>query len=311
MEATDRSHTEPATGSETSGNEQGPDPREHTLADGGLVVSTHWVHGTRGATTVAAEDVPFYRLLLDVLSDANVPDLMPADLAAECEDLADAQEHLADIDRGHVSVNNTGYGLSYVFAAQEAIEEYRESVSLAAVGCSGLKYEDEGTMPAKERYKSGYWTCKRRYGEHVVDGYKVISAEHAVLDPETPIEYYERTPDDLDGVPVESDARLPNGDTVDTLLDQWALDVYNGLTRWLADRAGGLNPKDVELEVLLGRKYKDRLTERGVFENLRIPGELSISHPYQEVEQAQGGQGYQMGWMTDEIDAATEGESDV
>jgi hypothetical protein len=42
-----------------------------------------------------------------------------------------------------------------------------------------------------------------------------------------------------------------------------------------------------------------------VFDALRGPAELSVSFPFQEVEQAQGGNGSQMGWMTDVVAAAT------
>jgi hypothetical protein len=183
--------------------------------------------------------------------------------------------------------------MSYCSTVAAAIEEHRnrEPITLAAVGCSGSKHQTEGTIPARERYRRGYWTCKRRYGEHVADDYRIISAEHAVLHPETPIEYYERTPDDLKAIPIDSDARLPSGEDVTTLLDRWTLDVYEGLTAWLSNVGGGVDPRDIDLEILLGRRYRDPLEARGVFDSLRISGNLSVSFIFQEVEQAQGGAG--------------------
>jgi hypothetical protein len=285
-----------------------PNPREHRLPNGNLAVSSHWVHGVRDATTVASEDEQLYRLLMDILADWRVPDTMPARLAAGCNHLIDVRDTITDIHRGSANAGGRSYGLTYCYRVRDAIDEYRdrEPLSLAAVGCSGDKINPDGPVPAKDLYDSGYWTCKQRYGETIPDNgqYKIISAEHAVLDPETPISYYERTPTDLEGVPVDSDQRLPSGKSVTTLLDQWALDVYQQLMQWLSTVAGGVDPRDVNLEILLGRKYRDRLERRGVFDALQIPGSLSISFPFQEAEMAQGGQGFQMQWMNHEVESA-------
>lgn len=282
-----------------------PDPREHELPNGDLAVSSHWVWGTRDATTVPEVDRPLYRLLMDVLADAHIPDCLPARLATACDDLVDARETVMNIDRGRVDVEDVGYGMSYYHKVRDAIDAYRDRdpLRLAAVGCSGSKYEDGEPMAAKERYKGAYWSNKRGYGE-TRDDWRVISAEHDVLHPETPIAYYERMPDDWRGVPVHSEARLPSGDPVDTRLDQWALDVYEGLSAWIAEVTDDIDPRNVELEVLLGRAYRDPLAERGAFDALRAPGDLTVLFPFQEVEQAQGGMFEQIGWMSDEIAAA-------
>ncbi|MEA5388351.1 hypothetical protein VB779_15765 [Haloarculaceae archaeon H-GB11] len=286
-----------------------PHPREHDLPGGDLAVSSHWVWGVRGATTVAAEDKPLYRLLMDILADVHVPDLMPARLATACEDLVAVRDAVENVDRGSADVGGVGWGMGYCYTVRDAIEEYRdrEPITLVAVGCSGSKHGDDGTMPACERYKGSYWSGKRSYYETVGDDGRIISAEHAVLHPETPIEYYERTPDDLRGIPIDSNQRLPSGDSVSTLLDRWALDVYEGLAAWLSDVVSGIDPRDVDLEVLLGRDYRDPLEVRGVFDALQIPGDLSVSYPYQEIEQAQGGMIQQIDWMGDAVEAATTG----
>lgn len=292
--------------SSTAENPHVPTPREDELPNGDLAVSSHWVWGVRGATTVPEEDRPLYRLLMDVLADAHVPDLMPAHLATECRDLVDARRVVMDIDRGRSDFGGVSYGMGFCFNVRDAIDEHRDRdpLRLAAVGCSGSKYNVDGAVPAKDLYRGSYWSCKQDYGETIGDEWRIISAQHAVLRPDEEIAYYERTPDDLRGIPVDSDQRLPNGDDVTTLLDQWALRVYNGLTEWLRDASDPLDPRDVELEVLLGRKYRTPLEDRGVFDALRAPGVLDVSFPFQEVEQAKGGNGNQMGWMTDEVDAA-------
>jgi hypothetical protein len=287
-----------------------PRPHEHDLPGGDLAVSSHWVHGVRAATTVPADDTPLYRLLMDVLADRHVPDTMPARLATACDDLVAVRGAVTDIERGRSGIAGVSYGLSYLKTVEDAIDEYRDRdpVRLVAVGCSASKHEDDGVMPAADRYKGSYWVGKRRYYETVGDDGRIISAKHAVLDPETPIVYYERTPDDLAGVPVDHEGRLPDGREVRTLLDEWALRIYHGLQAWLRDEAGGVDSRDVELEVLLGRDYRDRLADRGVFDALRGPADLSISYPYQEIEAAQGGMIQQIDWMGDAADAADGGE---
>lgn len=282
-----------------------PTPREHELSDGDLAVSSHWVHGTRDATTVAAEDQPLYRLLMDILGETHVPDLMPARLATACRDLVAVKEAVENIDRGRADIGGVGWGTGYCYCVRDAIEEYRDRapVRLVAVGCSGTKNHDADPLPAADRYAGGYWTNKREYAEAVGDEWRIISAEHAVLAPSDLIHDYETTPDDLEGVPVHSDERLPSGDPVRTMLDLWALNVHNGLARWLQSVGDGIDPRDVDLAVLLGRTYEDPLRDRDVFDALRIPGDLSVSFPFREVDGLTG-IGEQRSWMADEADKA-------
>ncbi|MFD1588519.1 DUF6884 domain-containing protein [Halorientalis brevis] len=265
--------------------------------------------GETESHTVDSEDRPLYDLLADVLDDTSVPDLMPAHMATHCDNLADALDAMTEVYKGRCTRDGLGrYSLSYCRQAQRAIEDYRdaEPATLAAVGCSQSKDDADGLMPARERYSSGYWTVKDRYGKAVADEYCIISAKFGVLSPEEPVADYDRTVDDLRGVPVQSDVRLPNGDNVDTLLDLWALDVYEGLTAWIKQVAGGVDPQDVDLEILLGTTYRNPLETRGVFDRLPHTADLSVSFPFQEIEQARGGNGNQMDWMTDEIEAAQE-----
>lgn len=289
-----------------------PRPREHDLPNGNLAVSSHWVHGVKDTTTVPAGSRPLYRLLMGILEGVHVPDCMPARLAAECEDLVDVKRAVLNIDRGRSDIGNCGYGMGYCHTVRDAIEEHRDRqpLRLVAVGCSGSKHHDDGLLPSEDRYKGGYWTNKREYYEAFADDARIISAEHALLDPDEPIEYYEAVPGDLEGIPVDSDQRLPTGNGVETLLDQWVLEVFEGLQGWLWESLDAIDPRDVVLEILLGEKrYASRLRERGVFDGLSIPSALEIRFPFRDEPDAQGGIGNQRGWMCSQVDAtiATDG----
>lgn len=295
----------------TRDNPHVPRPREGELLNGDLAVVGNRQLSNDGVT-VPAESRPLYELLLDILWDEHVRDTMPACLAVACDDLVDVRETVMDVERGLAEVGGRSYGLSYCKRVRDAIVTYRnrEPLTLAVIGCSGSKYEDDGLMSAKDRYKGSYAVGKRRYGETCADGWRYISAEHALLNPDEPIEYYEQTPDDLEGIPIDSDARLPNGDTVTTLLDRWALEVYGQLTAWIRSVVGGVDPRDVKLEVLLGRDYRDPLEERGVFDGLRVPGDLAVSFPFQDDPDAQGGMINQIGWLNEQAEAAQTAATD-
>ena len=288
-------------------------PRQHELPNGGLAVVDEFRGHVRHAVTVSPADRPLYELLIEILTEADtkIRGCLAANVATAFETLPAAERGLRDIERGGTSIGDRWYGMSITLSAASAISEYRDRdpLRLAAVGCSGSKYEDDEPMPAKDRYKGAYWSNKRDYGV-IQDDWRIISAEHDVLHPETPIDYYERTPDDWRGVPVHTDARLPSGDAVETRLDQWALDVYEELSQWMTSVTDDVDPRDIELEVLLGRDYREPLEDRGVFDALRADGDLTVTFPFQEVEQAQGGMFEQIDWMGDEVEAATEAVTD-
>lgn len=288
-------------------------PRQHELPNGGFAVVDEFRGHVRHAVTVSPADRPLYELLIEILAEADtkVRGCFAANVATAFETLPAAERGLRDIDRGGTGIGDRWYGMSITLSAARAIAEYRDRdpLRLAAVGCSGSKYEDDEPMPAKDRYKGAYWSNKRDYGE-IQDDWRIISAEHDVLHPETPIDYYERTPDHWRGVPVHTDARLPSGDAVETRLDHWALDVYEGLSEWMTRVTDDVDPRDIELEVLLGRDYREPLEDRGVFDVLRADADLTVTFPFQEVEKAQGGMFEQIDWMGDEVEAATEAVTD-
>lgn len=284
--------------------EDGPTTREHELPSGELAVARRRLWEWE-AWTVEADDRDLYALLSDVLADAHVPDLMPAHLATACEDLVDVRETVMGYDRGSVNLDGmAAYGMGYCHEVRDAIDEHRddEPTTLVAAGCSSSKHEADGRLAAAHLYRGGFWTVKRRFAIETGDDWRILSAEHDVLHPGEWVEHYERTPDDLEGIPADSDERLPNGEPVATLLDQWALRVYEGLQAWINQQSSGTDPDDVELVFLLGRKYRDRLEARGVFEALRAPSELSIEHPFQRDEF--DGNGDQMRWMNERVEEA-------
>jgi hypothetical protein len=273
-------------------------------------------HVKSGQTVVDAADRPLYDLLMEVLHevDAYCPDFMPAALADHCEDLVDVRETVTDIDRGCVILDGyAGYGMSFCHNVRDAIDEWRDRppATLVVVGCSASKHDVDGAVPAKELYRGSYWSCKREYAETIGDHWRILSAKHGLVHPDTEIGQYNRSVDELAHVPVQADLdyRLPFGQPVKTKLDQWAADVYDALSQWLRFEAfhGSVDPRDVELEVLLGRSYREPLEERGVFDRMRARGALDISFPFQDEQQAQGGNGNQMAWMTDAVEAATAG----
>lgn len=289
-----------------------PTPIEVREVRGDLVLEESGLRSRK--RIVDAEDRPLYHLLMEVVdeTDAHCPDLMPAAFAEYCRDLLHVRRKLTDVERGSVWVPDYAqYGMSYCQNVREAIDEWRgqrDPLRFVLVGCSSSKHDVDDAVPIKDLYRRSYWSCKREYGETLGDEWRILSAKHGVVHPQTEVGYYDRSVDDLEHVPVHADTdhRLPDGRHVETLLDKWAAEVYDTLRHWLmfAGAHGSVDPRDVELEVLIGRRYRDPLEERGVFDRLRARGALEISFPFQEEEQAQGGNGNQMGWMTDEVDAA-------
>jgi hypothetical protein len=306
------------SGSETERHPHKPTPIVVNEVNHTLVLEESGQLGDR-QFVVDATDRPLYDLLMEVLHEAHAhcPDHMPAALADHCDDLLDVRDTVMDIERGRVLLEGYAqYGMSYCHNVRDAIDEWRDrqSLTLVVVGCSASKHDVDEAVPAKELYRGSYWSCKRDYAETIGDDWRICSAKHALLDPDNEIEHYNRSVGELEHVPVHADLshRLPDGRAVQTKLDQWAGDVYDSLSRWLRFEAfhGSVDPRDAELEVLLGRSYRDPLEERGVFDRLRARGGLEIAFPFQEEEDAQGGNGNQMGWMTDEVEAATEAMAD-
>lgn len=137
----------------------GSDGIETECDDGSLLVESS--SSIRNDTHIIdAADRPLYELLVDVLADTCVPDLVPARLATGCRDLVDARDTATDIERGHCTIGNVSYGLSYCYAIRDAIDDHRdrESLTLVAVGCSGSKHDVNEPVPGG----SFCWDCGGR-----------------------------------------------------------------------------------------------------------------------------------------------------
>jgi hypothetical protein len=171
---------------------------------------------------------------------------------------------------------------------------------LVIVGCSSKKADDP--RPAKDLYESTYWDAKRAYGSAVGDDWRILSAQHVILDPECVIDPYERHIDDLRGVPVQSDRYLPSGERVTTRLDAWACGVTDQTTEFVETATTG---GDVRVDVLLGHSYEDPLRDRDVFEHVErhADADVEIRWPFREVDGLTGN-GLQISCMQEQAAAA-------
>lgn len=248
-------------------------------------------------------DRSLYRTFRRVLSNEDVPrcERVSYQLAIEFDSLQETLEALhrpSDDDR---IVYDATLGLSYtkpiVRAVRETLDQ-RPVIDLVAVGCSGSKHGSP--QPARDLYSGAYWTCKRRLAHRTADDWRIISAEHDLLDPDRVTAPYERTPDDLRGVPIDHDGELPTGEPVETMLDEWALRVHRALRDWVQRASGSsIAPRDVQLVVLLGQSYERPLVERGVFEIEEITDStVAVRFPWRHADL--GGIGEQMSWLNHE-----------
>lgn len=183
---------------------------------------------------------------------------------------------------------------------------------------------------AEDLYTSSYFGVKREFAE-VVTGWArgygagqwaVLSAEHGVVPHWKDLKYYDTSIDDLGDDPTDPDDRVrnqygrrrPDGQEIVTEMDQWAAQVAAGLAKWVAGfrerRATPWENDAGELLVLAGQDYINPLRERGVFEFgiARMSGNpnegytfpLETRYLFEEIPA--GGNGEQMGWMSDVID---------
>lgn len=144
---------------------------------------------------------------------------------------------------------------------------------VAIVGCGSAKrdLEDDEAVPIEDLYTSGYFAKKREFAEELSDRWYVLSAEYALVKPWLPVEHYEKTIGDLEGVELE----------------KWKRDVGLTLLRVVG-------PYD-RVVVLGGRDYVNAL--HGVIDEYGL--EVALVDPFEETS----GIGDQNGWMEDAIAA--------
>lgn len=183
---------------------------------------------------------------------------------------------------------------------------------------------------AEDLYTSNYFGVKSEFAEIVTQwassydagNWSVLSAEHNVVPHYRDLKYYDKSVDDIGDDPTDPEDRVPNrfkrrrpdGQEIVTEMDLWTTNVAYSLMRWVASfrdrRAAPWESDAGELLVLAGQDYIDPLRERGVFEygisrmygdpneGYRFP--LRVRYLFEEIDA--GGNGEQMGWMSDVIE---------
>ena len=88
-----------------------------------------------------------------------------------------------------------GGGIKSAFTSEDGRYCYEcvDTPHIALVGCGAAKQDlDDGEIvPAKDLYTSPYFSLKREYAVECCDEWKILSAKHGLLDPETEIETYD------------------------------------------------------------------------------------------------------------------------
>jgi hypothetical protein len=253
---------------------------------------------------------PLARTVERAITDCAAPRTLAHNVAVCYESVPEALADLSPPSSG-TDLHNVSYGLSYVSEAVAALQQFREGqpvVQLAVVGCSASKHDVDGAVPARDLYRSSYWTCKERFGASVADDWRIISAKHALLDPDREIPHYDRSVEDLEAVPVESDRDRPDGEPVATLLDQWAVRVHDGLRKWVRRASGSsVAPRHVQVAVCLGQRYEEPLVERAVFElGDAVASDVAVRFPWRDANL--GGIGDQMAWLNAEAEAGRQAQ---
>jgi hypothetical protein len=249
-------------------------------------------------------DRSLYRYLCASIDGSDVPgwERLVYRLSVEFDGLPGLWDALTGHpDDGDWTVYGSRMGLCRVKPLRRQVRQLldeRPVINLVAVGCSASKHS--GPRPARDLYRGSYWTCKRRCAQRTADDWRIISAEHGLLDPNRVTDDYERTPDDLRGVPVDHDGDLTTGEPVETMLDEWALRVHESLRDWIHTAAGSvIVPRDVQLAVLVGQRYETPLVERGVFDLGDVfASDVAVRFPWRDADLS--GNGEQMAWLNAE-----------
>lgn len=200
-------------------------------------------------------------LFLDAFEGSGVPQGLAHDLAAECDTIADAYQHLESCDDGVIHDGHS-YGLGIRQRARRTIEdefsEFDYLRQFALVGCSSSK--NPGVLPAREKYdtdSSPYWKWKRAFGETVADRYWILSAEYGVLAPTQYIGDYDRSLSDMNAEETEAWAREVGGS------------IKYEESFWQKHEGGELKSRWYdEIVVVAGQSYVNPI--RGVLDGLPV-----------------------------------------
>lgn len=177
-----------------------------------------------------------------------------------------------------------GGGVESAFAREDGqyCHECVDTPRIALVGCGSAKQDlDDGeTVPAKDLYTSPYFSLKREYAEECCDEWKILSAKHGLLDPETEIESY--------------DASLnPRSDSYigDYEAGVWAVETAQSLSVWTSFKIPYTHYVVLAGEDYVGHRHiEDELDRR-----------QHVAFPFRRDDL--GGIGDQQGWLREEIDS--------
>ena len=177
-----------------------------------------------------------------------------------------------------------------ILKADEADHDNPPYYRVGLVGC-GAQKRDEACM-VREMYTSNYFALKREWAENYCYRWLIVSAEYAVVHPEDEIK------------PYETDLRELSEKTREMWTDLVTKDL-----RFHLSTVGG-TPHSHEVVLLMGGTYREHVRE--ALRRLPYGYEEEDEHadvysPFEEVEEARGGNGSQMGWLKDEVERAENG----
>lgn len=155
--------------------------------------------------------------------------------------------------------------------------DFTDTNAFVIVGCGSAKQDTPAE--AQHLYTSTYFAKKREYAVEFGDNWRVISAEHGLIKPDTIIEPYDTHITDL----------------TEDELDALAHTVGITLIDWIAETIAANAPVS-EIIILAGRSYLDPLQERDTFSAGIEP---TVTYPLQQNQLS--GIGEQMSWINDRL----------
>jgi hypothetical protein len=166
------------------------------------------------------------------------------------------------------------------------------------VGCGAEK--QDSPAPARELYTSSYFQKKRGYAETVGDSWAVLSALYGSVAPKSRTRPYDVTIDDY---PLDVDERSR---AKYATVEEWAASILEGVENQVhnLDRWDERDPLG-RIVVLAGRKYVEPLREG--LDTLADEHGFEVAYPFDDTS----GIGDQIGWLTEEIEAAEDRDTGV
>ena len=176
-----------------------------------------------------------------------------------------------------------GGGIESAFAREDSRYCYEcvdtPRIALVGSGSSKIDLEEGETVAAKDLYDSNYFGLKQEYAEECFDEWKILSAKHGLLDPETEIESYDAS------LNTRSDSYIGDYEA-----GVWAVETAQSLSVWTSFKI-----PYTHYVVLAGEDYVGHRPIQDELESLR-----HVSFPFRQDDL--GGIGDQQQWLRKEID---------